>query len=65
MDGQGLGAELASAKGTAWGLVNSITQFVDREKRARSPDHRLDSALFGAGAALKQRALDHALALVA
>lgn len=64
-EGQGLGAELASSNGTAWGLLNAVTQFVDHERKARSQDYRLDSAWFGAGAALKQRALDHALQLVA
>lgn len=63
-DGQGKGALLASAQGTAWGLLNAVTQFVDHERRARSQDHRLDSAWFGQGAALKQRALDHAMQLV-
>ena len=62
-DGRGRGAELAAAKGTAWGLLNAVTEFVDHERRARSQEYRLDSAWFGQGALLKQRALDHALAL--
>lgn len=64
-DGRGKGAELASAKGTAWGLLNAVTEFVDHEKRARSADYRMDSAWFGQGAMLKQRALHSALSLVA
>ena len=64
-EGQGHGSELASASGTAWGLLNAVTEFVDHEKRARSQEYRLDSAWFGQGANLKQRALDHALQLVA
>ncbi|MDH5857818.1 DUF932 domain-containing protein [Lampropedia aestuarii] len=64
-EGHGRGAELQAAKGTAWGLLSSITEFVDHERRARSQDNRLDSAWFGQGAALKQRALEHALQLVA
>ena len=63
--GQGRGARLVSAQDTAWGLLNAVTEFVDHEKRARSTDHRLDSAWFGQGAALKQKALDHAIQLVA
>ena len=63
-EGQGKGSELASASGTAWGLLNAVTEFVDHEKRARSQEYRLDSAWFGQGASLKQRALDHALQLV-
>ena len=64
-EGQGHGAELASASGTAWGLLNAVTEFVDHEKRARSQEFRLDSAWFGQGASLKQRALQHALQLAA
>lgn len=63
--GQGKGANLASASGTAWGLVNSITEYVDHHRRARSDDHRLDAAWFGAGATIKQKAWDEALKLVA
>lgn len=64
-DGKGHGSDLASASGTAWGLLNAVTEFTDHERRARSQEYRLDSAWFGQGAALKQRALDHALQLVA
>ena len=58
-------AELAAAKGTAWGLLCSITEYVDHEKRARSAEYRMDSAWFGQGAAIKQRALYEAMAMVA
>ncbi|MFJ3483539.1 DUF932 domain-containing protein [Pseudomonas sp. NPDC090202] len=64
-EGRGKGADLTSARGTAWGLLNAITEFVDHEKRARSIDYRIDSAWFGQGAAVKQRALKCALNLVA
>ncbi|MFA2896708.1 DUF932 domain-containing protein [Acinetobacter pittii] len=63
-NGQGRGAELSSAKDTAYGLLCSITEFADHERRAMSQDHRLDSAWFGAGAALKQRGLEQALRLI-
>ncbi len=64
-EGAGHGADLEAAKGTAWGLLNAVTEYVDHEKRARSSEHRIDSAWFGQGAALKQRALDAALQLAA
>lgn len=64
-DGQGKGAELDAAKNTAWGLLNAVTEYVDHERRARSTEYRIDSAWFGQGAAIKQRALDTALQLVA
>ncbi|CAN0622769.1 conserved protein of unknown function [Burkholderia multivorans] len=63
--GRGMGATLASASGTAWGLLNSVTEFVDHQRRARSDDHRRDAAWFGTGAALKQKAWDEAMKLVA
>ena len=64
-NGQGRGADLSSAKDTAYGLLCSITEFADHERRAISTDHRLDSAWFGTGAALKQRALEQVLSLIA
>lgn len=64
-DGHGHGAELASAKGTAWGLLNSVTEYVDHQRRARNQDYRLDSAWFGQGAAVKKKALEEALRMAA
>ncbi|MBW0172114.1 MAG: DUF932 domain-containing protein [Hydrogenophaga sp.] len=63
--GRGKGANLASASGTAWGLLNATTEFCDHHRRARSEDHRRDAAWFGAGAAVKQKAWDEAMKLVA
>jgi phage/plasmid-like protein (TIGR03299 family) len=64
-EGKGRGAELESARGTAWGLLNAVTEYVDHERRARSSEYRMDSAWFGQGAAIKQKALNAALQLVA
>ncbi len=64
-EGQGKGSTLASANGTAWGLLNAVTEYVDHERRARSTEYRMDSAWFGQGAVIKQRALDAALKLAA
>ena len=63
--GEGKGSKLQSASGTAWGLVNGITEFVDVHRRARNQDNRLDSAWFGQGAQIKQKALEQAIALAA
>jgi len=60
-EGDGKGAELASSKGTAFGLLNAVTEYVDHERRARSTELRLESAWFGQGATLKQKALEQAL----
>ncbi|MFL9560898.1 MULTISPECIES: DUF932 domain-containing protein [Acinetobacter calcoaceticus/baumannii complex] len=64
-NGHGRGAELVSAKDTAYGLLCSITEFVDHERRAMSRDHRLNSAWFGMGATIKQRGLEQALRIIA
>ena len=60
-EGSGKGAGLTSASGTVFGLLNAITEYVDHQRRSRTSDHRLDSAWFGLGATLKQKALDHAM----
>ncbi len=64
-DGAGRGSDLESAHGTAWGMLSAVTEFVDHHRQARNNDYRLDSAWFGNGALMKQRALDTALRLVA
>lgn len=52
-EGEGRGATLESAQGTAWGLLNAVTEYVDHERRARNNEYRMDSAWFGQGALLK------------
>lgn len=63
-EGKGKGSLLASSEGTAWGLLNSVTEFIDHEKRARNHDYRLDSSWFGEGKQIKQRAFELATSLV-
>lgn len=63
--GGGKGSNLQSANGTTWGLLNSVTEFIDHERRARNQDYRLDSAWFGQGAQIKQKAFEGAMALAA
>lgn len=64
-DGGGRGSQLASSRGTAWGLLSSVTEYVDHHRRARSDDHRLEAAWFGQGAQFKQRAWDEVVQLTA
>ncbi len=64
-NGQGRGADLDSARDTAYGLLCSMTEFIDHERRALSTDNRLNSAWFGNGAKMKQKSLEEALLLVA
>lgn len=62
---QSPGQDLASARGTAWGLLNGITHYVDHAARARSNDNRLMSAWFGKGNEIKSRAMRDLLQLAA
>ena len=55
--GAGKGSNLKSADGTAWGLVNAVTEFVDHH-RGRSNDVRIDRAWFGDGLKTKELATD-------
>jgi phage/plasmid-like protein (TIGR03299 family) len=57
------GQDIASARDTAWGLVNAVSYFTDHSRRARSQGARIDSAWFGASARLKGKAFDQALSL--
>ena len=61
-EGAGIGAELESAKGTAWGALNAVTQLMDWET-ARTGDARLATAWFGGGVNVKQQAVEALLAL--
>lgn len=64
-NGGARGSDLVTAKGTAWGLVNAVTEYVDHYARARNNDTRLNSAWFGAGEKVKQQAFEEALKLAA
>lgn len=61
----GPGADLATARDTAWGLVNAVTYFQDHAVRAYNNGTRMNSAWFGAGRGRKQKALQTALQLAA
>lgn len=60
-NGAGRGANHEGVKGTAWGLLNAVTEFVDHQA-ARTDNARFDSAQFGRGDDLKQSAFAALLA---
>ena len=59
--GKGAGSKMATAKGTIWGAVNAVTQYMDHERPTRTMDARFNGAMFGAQANIKQRAWDLAM----
>lgn len=58
----GMGTNMAH--GTLWGVMNSITEYVDHDSRARTPDTALWESWNGKGANLKQKAFDKIMELV-
>lgn len=62
-NGDGKGARLDGVAGTAWGLLNAVTEYADHHVRAQSDENRFASSQFGQGAALKSAALDALLAV--
>jgi phage/plasmid-like protein (TIGR03299 family) len=58
----GKGTELAGVKGTGWGAVNAVVEYVDYLRG--TDENRTESLLYGSGAVMKQKAWDSAIALV-
>ncbi|OYU11026.1 MAG: hypothetical protein CFE38_14780 [Comamonadaceae bacterium PBBC1] len=58
-DGEGRGANMPGTQGTAWGLINAVTEYVDHQPKGtrQSAADRYFSAWLGRGQALKQEAL--------
>ena len=48
------GADMETTSGTAWGLVNAVSHYVDFKARARDNNNRFNSGQFGLGAKFKQ-----------
>lgn len=57
------GQNLATSKETLWGAVNAVTYYVDHVRSTKSVE-RIDSAWFGTGALLKEKAWDRAMELI-
>lgn len=56
-NGQAIGANIPGVAGTRWAMLNAVTEMIDHE-RGRSNNTRMESAWFGTGAALKNKALE-------
>lgn len=56
--GEGKGADLPGVAGTAWGLINAVTEYGDFHKRANNANNRLNSAWFGESATMKARVVE-------
>ena len=52
-NGDGMGSDLPSAKGTAWGLLNAVSQYIDHEY-GRSVNNRIAHAWLGGGETVKR-----------
>lgn len=57
-NGEAKGFELEGVRGTRWGLMNAVTEYLDHHSPARSDDARLNSAWFGNGDSIKSKAVD-------
>ena len=62
-NGAGMGSDMDGVKDTANGWLQAVTEYADHHIRARSDANRWSSAQFGAGADLKDKAVDLAMAI--
>lgn len=53
--GAAQGAQLDTANGTAWGLMNAVTEYYDWHRNTKTTDARIDKAWFGDGANAKRK----------
>lgn len=69
-DGGQIGADQVAVKGTAYGLVNAFTQYIETDRTIHKhgdrsdSEARLDSVMFGSGATLRDSAMSAAVALL-
>jgi phage/plasmid-like protein (TIGR03299 family) len=56
-NGAAIGSDIQGVAGTRWAALNAVTELVDHE-RGRTANTRMESAWFGTGSALKNRALE-------
>jgi phage/plasmid-like protein (TIGR03299 family) len=61
--GAALGSNLSGVRGTAWGMLNAVTEYVDHRASAKTASHRMQSALFNGGDEMKTSAFEQLLAM--
>ena len=61
--GAALGSSIAGVRGTAWGMLNAVTEYVDHRASAKTDSHRIQSALFNGGDEMKTSAFEQLLAM--
>ena len=57
------GATFQGARGTAWGLFNAVTYWIDHERSLKSGSDRWEASVTGSGKALRQKAFELATSL--
>jgi hypothetical protein len=63
-DGAAMGADLKTREGTAWGMLNCVTEYIDHHVGSRTADKRISDAWFGWGNSVKNAAAQQLLELV-
>lgn len=63
-NGEAKGSGFETAHETAWGWLNAVTEHFDHHVRARTDENRQAAALWGNGAAMKQKAVELVTALI-
>jgi phage/plasmid-like protein (TIGR03299 family) len=61
--GAGMGSTMPGVKGTAWGLFNSVTEYLDHHVNAKNDSIRWTNANLGSGADMKDAAFRKCLEL--
>jgi hypothetical protein len=59
--GAAIGDRIPGVHGTAWGMLNAVTEYVDHRASTKTDSHRMDSAWSGRGEDLKLTAFEQLL----
>jgi phage/plasmid-like protein (TIGR03299 family) len=61
--GGAIGSDIAGVRGTAWGMLNAVTEYVDHRASTKTDSHRMNSAWFNGGDEMKTSAFEQLLAM--